>query len=125
MDRTTGADDRKTWVDRYLKGLNVPDPLCKNGYPVSQLENVGPEDDCVFWNREAYESFSRWMFGQTMMICDGPPSEYHIGWLKRMNREHPGQYREYDPENYCDEAHGLVVYTHDLWHYLQGLSPLD
>ena len=124
MADEVGASLRKQVVDDLLAELGVPRPICKHGYPYSQLYAEGHELS-VFRTKEAYEDFNKWMFGQTIMLCNGPATKSHIDWLNRMQIENPDHYRPYDPDDYCKVEHDTVVYSHDLYHYLLGSAPID
>jgi hypothetical protein len=76
------------------------EPGCAFGYTKSQLiELLG----------ERESAFADWMRGQTVALCDGKVYDHDK--------------REYVKG--CDEAHGLVVYAHDVRQFLAGGPPLD
>lgn len=79
--------------------MKIPEPLCSGGYPWYQVEEI--LDD------ETFAAFSKWMNGQTMMLCEG----------RRYNYET----KEYEVD--CDGvSHGGVVYAWDLKRFL-GIVP--
>lgn len=82
----------------------LPKPHCKYGYTLSQLL-----DDVFSGDQERFDSLMKWMYGQTMTLCDG--------------RLYNHETKEY--EKGCDEPHGPVVYTHDLRRFLLGLPVID
>jgi len=77
-----------------------PKPLCPMGYPWEQIADALAED--------VFKEFSRWMGGQTMMICDG----------RRYNYEA----KAYEPDECAGGPHGGVVYTYDLHRFLGFLG---
>lgn len=72
----------------------LPKPECPYGYPHSQVDAI---------LRGRMVEFSRWMRGQTMMLCDG--KEY-----------------DYASSTYVDtgHVHGGIVYENDLRRFLAG-----
>lgn len=78
-------------------------PQCTFGYPVSQLENELTRDE---WN-----DLDRWLDGQTMAICSGQVYNHDKG--------------EYEPSLCAGEAHGTVVYVHDVKRWLAGQPIID
>lgn len=82
--------------------MNLPEPECKYGYPIEQLEDI-----LVPLNR--YFEFNKWMYGQTGAICDG--QEY-----------------DYSKKDYVATGcgpHGMVVYSWDVTRFLAGLPVID
>lgn len=82
--------------------LNMPKPECRGGYPTYQLEE--------FLTPEQYTALGKWMYGQTMMICDG--------------RQYDHETKEY-VEACGGEAHGVVVYSWDVERWALGLPVID
>jgi hypothetical protein len=81
---------------------DLPSPECEAGFPVTQLEELLTE--------EQFEDLSKWMYGQTMTLCEG----------KKYNND-TKTYRES-----CDgTAHGAVIYHWDLKRWLQGQPIID
>lgn len=76
------------------------------GYPWSQLDEILPTD--------TVRALEQWMYGQTMMICDGSPERE---WVN-------DELVEVGPSK-CDRAHGGVVYEWDLDRFLLGLPVVD
>lgn len=64
--------------------MNLPEPVCRFGYPMSQLsELLGPR----------YAQFQEWIHSQTVTLCDGQPpcleAHGHVafeGDVQRFNR---------------------------------------
>jgi len=79
----------------------IPEPDCTYGYTESQLEEILGNDLDRFW---------RWMYGQTMCLCQG-------------------QSYNHETKNYEEAcggiAHGPVVYPWDLARYLAGRTVAD
>lgn len=77
-----------------------PEPDCDHGYSVALLEETLGE--------ERFKELMGWLYGQTMMLCDG---------------------RRYDPvtESYTEthEAHGPVIYAWDVERFMRGGPILD
>lgn len=89
--------------------VEVPPGECRtayNGYPWTQLETIFPPT--------TVSRLEAWMFGQTMMICDGSPE---WKWVD-------DELVEVGPSK-CDRAHGGVVYEWDLDRFLLGLPVVD
>lgn len=89
--------------------IEIPPGECKTaygGYPWSQLDEILPPDTA--------KALGQWMYGQTMMICDGSPERK---WID-------GELIEVGPPK-CDRAHGPVVYEWDLDRFLLGLPVVD
>lgn len=78
----------------------LPEPVCKLGYPVAQLEEILGDRMPTFWH---------WMRGQTMSVCDGREYDYNT--------------REHHPTG-CG-PHGSCVYPWDLRQFLAGGKALD
>lgn len=78
-------------------------PSCPWGYTYEDLQRIFTTD--VELNR-----FSKWMHGQTMMLCDGRRYDDQI----RLMLPIPGH-----------PAHGTIVYTWDVERYLRGLPIID
>ena len=66
-------------------------PACKYGYTAEQLDRI--------LSVGLRKRFSDWMYGQTMMLCQGNSG--------------------------CGGNHGLITYVIDLEHFLAGGDPLD
>lgn len=79
----------------------LPDPECKYGYTDNQIRLI---------LGDKYNSFARWMFGQTMSICSG--MEYDHDTRKML------------PSG-CGRAHGTIVYPWDLERYLERKPIID
>lgn len=72
-----------------------PEPDCTHGYSHALLkENLGVE---------GFSDLMTWMYGQTMMLCDG--------------RRYDHETKEYVKTH---DAHGPVVYTGDVRRFLNG-----
>lgn len=78
----------------------LPLPLCKYGYTKEQIDDILGERS---------EEFNRWMYGQTMALCDGREYDY----AKK-------EYRSSD----CG-PHGSITYKWDLERFLAGLPIID
>lgn len=89
--------------------IEIPPGNCRTaygGYPWSQLDEILPPD--------TVKSLEQWMYGQTMMICDGSPERT---WID-------GELVEVGPPK-CNRSHGTVVYEWDLARFLLGLPVVD
>jgi hypothetical protein len=75
----------------------LPRPDCALGYTDAQVREI------LAANERAFPDFARWMWGQTMAICEGTTPYYTA----------------------CAEAHGTIIYRHDLERYLAGLPVID
>lgn len=96
--------------------IEVPPGECKtayNGYPWSQLERIFPPT--------TMSRLEAWMYGQTMMICNGTPERK---WVDDESAPGGQRLEEVGPSK-CDRAHGLVVYEWDLDRFLLGLPVVD
>lgn len=80
----------------------LPEPECRGGYPISQLEDI--------FDKAQLARLQNWMRGQTSMICEG----------KKFNHET----REYE-ESCNGVSHGVVIYKHDLVRFIQGGPIID
>jgi hypothetical protein len=81
--------------------MNLPKPKCRYGFTTDQLTQIlGPTQ---------LETFSDYMRGQTMTLCEGKE------WSQELNK--------YIPTN-CG-PHGPIVYLQDLESFLEGRPPLD
>lgn len=79
----------------------LPEPECRLGYTYDQLVDI---------LGDRIVEFSRWMRGQTMVICDGLKYNHDT--------------REY--EKACGGVvHGVVVYPWDLKRFLDGRPIVD
>lgn len=78
----------------------LPEPACRFGYTVDQVRDI---------MGDRFDEFSRWMGGQTMLICDG----------YRYDRE----IRQSVP-NDCG-PHSTVIYAWDVERFLSGLPIVD
>jgi hypothetical protein len=83
---------------------SLPEPACPYGYTRKQIVEILATSTRV-------EEFDKWMRGQTMSMCQGKSYNYEM--------------RVYEPSACAGNAHGTVVYRHDLERFLQGLEPLD
>ncbi len=98
--------------------LELPEPSCRSGYTVEDLEGILGDRLDDFWY---------WMRGQTMMLCDGTKYDherqgYFTTECSDMLPEMPVT-REEIP--YLGMGHGGVVYRSDLERYLRGLPVID
>lgn len=77
-----------------------PEPDCDRGYSFDLLEETLGE--------VRFDELMKWMYGQTMAICDG-------------------QRYDHDTKQYHDtgHAHGPVVYSYDVHRFLAGGPILD
>lgn len=80
--------------------MNLTDPECSYGYPVSQLERE--------LNADTFERLNKWMYGQTGAICTG----------SRYNHET----REYEETGH---SCGYVIYSGDVRRFLAGSPVID
>jgi hypothetical protein len=79
-----------------------PDPSCPQGYTEEDLRTIlGPR----------LNEFVKWMYGQTMSICDGLKYDYDK--------------RDYEPTGCYSRPHGAVVFPWDLERFLDGLPIID
>lgn len=81
--------------------MTLDAPICRFGYPHSQLVELLEEDQL--------KTFFRWMIGQTFTECDGRLYNYET---KRMEPSGCG-------------PHGFVYYEWDVQRFLAGLSVID
>lgn len=91
--------------------VEVPPGKCKTaygGYPWSQLDEILPPD--------TVKSLEQWMYGQTMMICEGSPERK---WVDDESAPDGWRLVEVGPSK-CDRAHGVVVYGWDLERFLSS-----
>lgn len=80
----------------------LPEPGCRSGYPVSQLKEVLDE--------QQYNRLMIWMRGQTMMLCQG--------------RAYSHERQEY--YEVCNGvSHGPVIYSHDLYRFIEAKPIID
>lgn len=96
--------------------IEIPPGECKtayNGYPWSQLERI--------FLPTTVSRLEAWMYGQTMMICDGSAERE---WVDDESDPYVRRFVEVGPPK-CDRAHGLVVYEWDLDRFLRGLPVVD
>lgn len=84
----------------YATSMNIPDPVCKLGYPETQLEEI---------LGARLKDFNVWMRGQTVSLCDGKYWDY--------------EEMEYKPSG-CG-PHGAVVYSCDVQDFLEGRDVQD
>lgn len=80
--------------------MTLPAPECWLGYPWYQCEEI-------LGTRTT--EFGKWMYGQTMSLCDG--------------RRYDHDLLEY--VDTCPEPHGVVVYKWDLQRFLDGRPIID
>jgi hypothetical protein len=78
--------------------VSLPVPICRLGYPQSQLKEIFSEDQ--------FKRFIAWMRGQTFASCEG------------------SEYVKYYVPNGCG-PHGYVYYTHDVKRFLDGSPIVD
>ena len=79
----------------------IEEPECRMGYTHPQLVRI---------LGERLPEFNKWMYGQTMTLCEG--------------RQYNHDTKEYEVA--CDGvAHGGVVYSWDLNRFLRGLPVID
>lgn len=83
--------------------FELPEPECKYGYPSYQIDKMFPG--------ERRDDFSRWMRGQTVMLCEGRSYNYDT--------------KEYEPNECADNPHGPVIYKWDVERYVRGLPIID
>lgn len=93
-------EEMRAAENRALAKYDLPKPECRYGYTTGQLRTI---------LEDRFEEFFKWMYGQTMSLCDG--------------RSYNHETKEY--EKGCDEPHGPVVYSHDLRRFLLGLPVID
>lgn len=77
-----------------------PEPDCDRGYSRGVLEDA--------LGAERFAELMDWMYGQTMMLCDGRRYDHDA---KEYYETHP--------------AHGPVVYTWDVEWFLRGGRIVD
>lgn len=75
--------------------MQIPEPECEGGYTRSQVEEI---------MGDRLAEFDRWMYGQTMMLCEG--------------RSYNHQKREYEL-SCAGIMHGPIVYAWDLKRFLE------
>ena len=80
--------------------VKLPNPECEWGYTEVQIEQICsvPED------------FRKWMYGQTMALCEGRKYNYDT--------------QEYE-ESCGGVAHGMIVYPWDLVRYIECRPVVD
>ena len=78
----------------------LPSPDCRYGYTRAQVK-------AIMGARAA--AFDEWMYGSTMMLCDGLAYVHETG--------------QYVPD--CPTAHGVVTYCEDVERFLAGLAQDD
>lgn len=83
--------------------MMLPEPKCERGYPWHQIEEE-------VLDANGLAELSRWMYGQTMMLCQGQVYNHEA--------------REYD-ESCGGVAHGSVVYRWDLERFIKGGQIID
>lgn len=81
--------------------MTTPEPECWLGYPQGQLQEILGE--------AGYHELGKWMYGQTMAICDGQRYDHDL--------------QEYVQT--CPEPHGIVVYVWDLGRFMANLPIID
>ena len=82
------------YADKERKAFNLPAPACECGFTRDQVEAIMGERIAVF---------DKWMYGQTMTLCEG--------------KKYDHDKKEYQ-EACSGVAHGPVVYDHDLRGFL-------
>lgn len=80
--------------------MTLPKPDCDGGYSVDLLEET--------LGAERFAELMAWMYGQTMMLCDG----------RRYDHDAKEYYETHD-------SHGPVVYTWDVQRFLEGRPVID
>lgn len=83
------------------KSDTLPEPACRYGYTVDEVRGI---------TGSRFDEFTRWMRGQTMMICDGTKYDYEA--------------KTYVPSD-CEAPHGTVIYAWDVERFLKGLLIID
>lgn len=78
----------------------LPKPECKYGYTEGQIKQI---------TGDRYVEFCRWMYGQTMSVCD--------------NKEYDYAEKAYKPTG-CG-PHGSITYASDLTRFMNGLPVVD
>lgn len=86
-------------MKRYTKST-FPAPDCCGGYSWTYLEEIMDPD--------TFAEFSKWMNGQTCMICEG--------------RKYNHETKQYEPDECADNPHGGVAYRWDVHRFL-GIVP--
>lgn len=81
--------------------MSQPTPICKLGYPESQLRDM--------FSNEQMKDFFNWMRGQTFSVCDGSFYDH------REKRSKPTG---------CG-PHGYVYYPWDVEKFLDGSPIVD
>ena len=79
----------------------LPDPECKMGYTVEQVESI---------MGDRLNEFNKWMFGQTRVLCQG--------------RSYNHDTREYK-QSCGGVAHGGVTFSWDVEWFLEGRPIID
>lgn len=79
----------------------LPERSCRYGYTVDEVREI---------TGSRFDEFNRWMYGQTMMICDGRKYDYEA--------------KAYVPSD-CGAPHGTVIYAWDVDRFLAGLPVVD
>lgn len=82
------------------KKETFPAPACPGGYPEYQLEEI--------FDEETMARFTKWMYGQTMMLCDG--------------RSYNHSTKQYEDNECTGNAHGGVAYKYDVHRFLGFLG---
>lgn len=96
--------------------IEIPPGDCRTaygGYPWTQLETIFPD--------KTFAMLKGWMYGQTMMLCDGSPERE---WVHDESAPGGRYLVEVGPSK-CGQAHGGVVYEWDLDRFLLGLPVVD
>lgn len=85
-----------------MDDVSLSGPLCRMGYPITQLENE--------LTSVGYLALTKWLYGQTLAICEG--------------REYNHDTEKY--EQSCGGVpHGVVAYTWDVWRWIDGRPVID
>jgi hypothetical protein len=82
----------------------LPDPSCPLGYTAEDIKAILVSD-------HRFLEFQKWMYGQTMSICDG--------------LQYDRDKRDYRPTGCYSRPHGAVVFPWDLERFLDGLPIID
>lgn len=79
---------------------DLPEPDCPHGYPLEQLEEE--------MSSEQFHKFLRWVYGQTVLICNGEVYDHDI--------------KKYGRSDCFDSPHGSVAYVWDVAQFMRGVE---
>lgn len=82
----------------------LPPSSCPLGYTAEDIK-------AILVSTYRFNEFQRWMYGQTMVTCDG------------MKYDHDTH--DYKPTACYSRPHGAVVFPWDLERFLDGLPIID